>query len=189
MIGEAAPAMLERLWLCAPQWEIAAPPAWPGAKLVDSTRLSRIKEGPERRAATLRAEGIDAVNLHHTDWNGGMVALFHRFDRVTFGWDMQEPHILQAASCAWASTASYSDCRRSHDRGATSETRGRPAPASEARYVLAMRDCPWARASASPSVGQTTTKARPIRWSYGICPIAAVRLSSDAARLSPITNT
>ena len=25
------------------------------------------------------------------------MALFHRFDRVAFGWDMQEPHILQAA--------------------------------------------------------------------------------------------
>jgi glycerophosphoryl diester phosphodiesterase len=65
--------------------------------LVDSTRLANLKEGPERRAATLRAEGIDAVNLHHSDWNGGMVALFHRFDRVAFGWDMQEPHILQDA--------------------------------------------------------------------------------------------
>ena len=42
-------------------------------------------------------QGIDAVNLHHSDWNGGLVALFHRFDRVAFGWDMQEPHILQAA--------------------------------------------------------------------------------------------
>jgi glycerophosphoryl diester phosphodiesterase len=64
--------------------------------LVESTKLSRIKEGPERRAATLREQGIDAINLHHTDWNGGMVALFHRFERATFGWDMQEPHILQA---------------------------------------------------------------------------------------------
>ena len=27
--------------------------------------------GAERRAATLAAEGIDAVNLHHTDWTAG----------------------------------------------------------------------------------------------------------------------
>ena len=80
-----------------PSWESLLPLRGHGAKLVDSTGCRCIKEGPERRAATLRAEGIDAVNLHHTDWNGGMVALFHRFDRVAFGWDMQEPHILQAA--------------------------------------------------------------------------------------------
>lgn len=97
VVTEAAPELVERLWLCAPRWETLLPLRGRGAKLVDSTRLAQIKEGPERRAATLRAEGIDAVNLHHSDWNGGMVALFHRFDRVAFGWDMQEPHILQAA--------------------------------------------------------------------------------------------
>ena len=68
-----------------------------GAKLVDSTRLSRIKEGPERRAATLASEGIDAVNMHHTDWNGGLVALFHRFERIAFGWDMQFEQVLRPA--------------------------------------------------------------------------------------------
>jgi glycerophosphoryl diester phosphodiesterase len=45
----------------------------------------------------LRENGIDAINMHHSDWSGGLVALFHRFDRVTFGWDMQEPYVLQAA--------------------------------------------------------------------------------------------
>jgi glycerophosphoryl diester phosphodiesterase len=97
VVRECAPSMLERVWLCAPRWESLLPLRGQGARTVDSTRLSRIKEGPERRAATLREHGIDAVNMHHSDWNGGMVALFHRFDRATFGWDMQEPHILQAA--------------------------------------------------------------------------------------------
>ncbi len=96
-VAEAAPDMLERLWLCAPSWESLLPVRGHGAKLVDSTRLARMKEGPERRAATLRDKGIDAVNLHHSDWSGGTVALFHRFDRIAFGWDMQEPHILHAA--------------------------------------------------------------------------------------------
>ena len=96
VVAEAAPAMLERVWLCAPQWETLLPLRGQGARLVDSTRLSRMKEGPERRAATLREQGIDAVNLHNSDWNGGMVALFHRFERLTFGWDMQELHILHA---------------------------------------------------------------------------------------------
>ncbi|MEY4339052.1 MAG: hypothetical protein RLZ14_902, partial [Actinomycetota bacterium] len=61
------------------------------------TRLGRIKEGPERRAATLVANGIDAINMPHGDWNGGLVALMHRFELVAFGWDMQEPHILERA--------------------------------------------------------------------------------------------
>jgi glycerophosphoryl diester phosphodiesterase len=97
VVAESAPSMLERVWLCAAQWESLLPLRGQGAKMVDSTRLSKMKEGPERRAAMMRDQGIDAVNLHHSDWNGGMVALFHRFDRVSFGWDMQEPHILQAA--------------------------------------------------------------------------------------------
>lgn len=96
VVKECAEEMLEQLWLCGPQWEGLVPLRGQGARLVESTRLSRMKEGPERRAANLRENGIDAMNMHHTDWNGGMVALFHRFDRVAFGWDMQEPHILQA---------------------------------------------------------------------------------------------
>ena len=97
VVAEAAPQMLERLWLCAPSWESLLALRGRGAKLVDSTRLSRIKEGPERRAATLRQHG------HRRDQHAPLrldrrtVALFHRFERVAFGWDMQEPHILQAA--------------------------------------------------------------------------------------------
>jgi glycerophosphoryl diester phosphodiesterase len=97
VVAEVAPAMLERLWLCAPQWESLLPLRGRGAKLVESTRLARVKEGPERRAATLADQGIDAINMHHSDWTGGLAVLFHRFNRATFGWDMQEPHILQAA--------------------------------------------------------------------------------------------
>jgi glycerophosphoryl diester phosphodiesterase len=94
---EMAPDMLERLWLCAPQWEALLPLRGQGARLVDSTRLARIKEGPERRASLLANEGIDGINLHHTDWNGGLVALFHRFQRVAFGWDMQHDDVLRPA--------------------------------------------------------------------------------------------
>jgi glycerophosphoryl diester phosphodiesterase len=94
---EAAPSMLERLWLCSPTWQNLVELRGQGAKLVDSTRLGRIKEGPERRAATLASEGIDAVNMHHTDWSGGLVTLFHRFERITFGWDMQFEDVLRPA--------------------------------------------------------------------------------------------
>jgi len=95
VVREAAPAMLERLWLCSPVWESLLPLRGQGARLVDSTGLQRIKEGAERRAATLSANGIDALNMHHSDWSGGLVVLLHRFNRVAFGWDMQEPHILE----------------------------------------------------------------------------------------------
>ena len=59
--------------------------------------LARIKEGVERRAATLAAAGIDALNLHHTDWNGGLVALVHRFGIAAFAWDLQHEHQLRPA--------------------------------------------------------------------------------------------
>ena len=87
---------LARLWLCHPRWEQVV--EWrsrcDGVRLVDSTRLDRIKEGPERRAATLAAKGIDAVNLHHLDWTGGLTTLFHRFGVLAFGWDAQTPRVL-----------------------------------------------------------------------------------------------
>lgn len=97
VVRDLAPPLLERVWLCSPNWETLLPLRDQGVKLVDSTRLGRIKEGPERRAATLKANGIDAVNMPHGDWNGGLVALMHRFELVAFGWDMQEPHILERA--------------------------------------------------------------------------------------------
>ncbi|MFZ1489363.1 MAG: glycerophosphodiester phosphodiesterase [Ilumatobacteraceae bacterium] len=92
------PTLEERLWLCHPRLDVlvALRAHTEGAKLVDSTRLERVKEGPERRAATLRERGIDAINLHRTDWTGGLTTLFHRFDRFALGWDMQHEHELRA---------------------------------------------------------------------------------------------
>jgi glycerophosphoryl diester phosphodiesterase len=86
----------ERLWLCHPDWEVLAGwrRRWDDVRLVDSTRLDRVREGPERRAAALAAAGIDAVNLHHTDWTGGLATLFHRFEILAFGWDAQLDRVL-----------------------------------------------------------------------------------------------
>lgn len=93
----AGPTVVQRLWLCHHDWELVA--SWraldPHVRLVDSTRVARIREGPERRAATLQATGIDAVNLRQDEWTGGLAALFHRFGRFTFGWDAQHPHQLE----------------------------------------------------------------------------------------------
>ncbi len=96
--NEAGGGAVDRLWLCHPDWEQAA--AWRAlsedVKLVDSTRLRRIKEGPERRAANLAEVGVDAINMHATDWTGGLTTLFHRFERLAFGWDAQFDRVLRS---------------------------------------------------------------------------------------------
>jgi glycerophosphoryl diester phosphodiesterase len=86
----------ERLWLCHHNWHQLAEwrPEFPDVHLVDSTRLRFMRRGAERRAAQLADAGIDAVNLHESDWTGGLTTLFHRFDVLTFGWDAQFDRVL-----------------------------------------------------------------------------------------------
>jgi glycerophosphoryl diester phosphodiesterase len=85
-----------RLWLCHPDVELLE--TWreraDDVRLVNSTRVAVMEHGPERRAARLRQAGIDAVNLHHSEWSAGLVALFHRFRRTAFGWDAQHPRVI-----------------------------------------------------------------------------------------------
>jgi len=84
-----------RLWLCHWNWHVVAD--WRStttAHLVDSTRLRHMRHGPERRAAQLRDAGIDAVNMHHSDWTGGLTTLFHRFERFALGWDAQHERVI-----------------------------------------------------------------------------------------------
>ncbi|MCU1498078.1 MAG: putative phosphodiesterase [Acidimicrobiales bacterium] len=87
----ADPTMASRLWLC--DHDLDRMVSWrevsPHVRLVDSTRLHKLKTGPERLGARLQELRIDAVNLHHTDWSGGLVTLFHRFGIYAFGWDAQ----------------------------------------------------------------------------------------------------
>lgn len=87
---------LERLWLCHHDWELVASwrPQCDEVRLVDSTWLKRIPEGPERRAAALASAGVDALNMHHSEWTGGLVALAHRFEVLCFAWDAQHDRIL-----------------------------------------------------------------------------------------------
>jgi glycerophosphoryl diester phosphodiesterase len=96
-VRRVRPDLLPQLWLCHEDWRVVAAlrDLDPDLKLVDSTRLNRIKEGPERRAATLRERGIDAINLHHTDWTGGLTTLFHRFERYALAWDLQHERVLR----------------------------------------------------------------------------------------------
>jgi glycerophosphoryl diester phosphodiesterase len=81
------PGCEERLWLCHHDPEMLA--RWrpnTSAKLVNSTRLGKIGEGLERRVALLHETEVDALNMFHTDWTGGTVALTHRFGILAFGW-------------------------------------------------------------------------------------------------------
>lgn len=90
----------ERLWLCHPDWRVAVD--WRGqargrarrVKLVDSTRLERIEEGAEARARDLARTGIDAINLHHSDWSGALTDVFHAEGRFAFAWDLQREEVL-----------------------------------------------------------------------------------------------
>lgn len=94
-VAEEAGAV-SNLWLCHPSWQVVA--GWRGRSeqvhLVDSTRIGRIEEGPERRAMSLREAGIEVINMHHSDWTAGLTTLFHRFGIECFGWDAQQPRIL-----------------------------------------------------------------------------------------------
>lgn len=101
---------VEQLWLCHPHLEVLLRhrDAVGDARLVDSTRLARIKEGFEMRVAKLAREGIHVVNMHHTDWNGGLVTMAHKFGVYAFGWDMQQPPVL-ANSLRMGLDAVYSD--------------------------------------------------------------------------------
>jgi glycerophosphoryl diester phosphodiesterase len=99
-----------RLWLCHPDWRTVA--SWrrlsPVARLVDSTRLRRMREGPERHVAAVAEAGVDAVNLHHSDWSGGLVTLVHRFGVLAFAWDCQHERVLREVLDAGVD-AVYSD--------------------------------------------------------------------------------
>lgn len=96
-LGAADPTLLSRVWLCHDDHDLLV--GWrelaPQVRLVDSTRLKRLGQGPERHAAQLRERGIDAVNLHHTDWSGGLVALYHRFGIRAWAWDAQHVRVLE----------------------------------------------------------------------------------------------
>jgi glycerophosphoryl diester phosphodiesterase len=89
---------VERLWLCSPSTGLLRRVRETGtrAHLVHS-RSRRHLDGPlERHAADLGAAGIDAMNLHHTEWTTGLVTLFHRFGVSAFAWDVQEVRHIRA---------------------------------------------------------------------------------------------
>jgi len=89
---------VERLWMCSPSVDLLreARPAESSVRLVHSDRRRAISAPLERHAYDLADAGIDAMNLHHTEWTAGLVSLFHRFGLRAFAWDTQEVRHLRA---------------------------------------------------------------------------------------------
>jgi glycerophosphoryl diester phosphodiesterase len=95
-VGRAHDA-LERLWVCSPDVELLRELRLEKrVKLVHSERRGSIRAPLERHAFDLSSAGIDAMNLHHSEWTAGLVSLFHRFDVRAFAWDAQEVRHLRA---------------------------------------------------------------------------------------------
>ena len=88
---------LERLWVRSPDLDVLRPlRTEPAVKLVHSDRRRAIPVPLERHASELGSMGIDAMNMHHSEWTAGLVSLFHRFDVRAFAWDTQEVRQLRA---------------------------------------------------------------------------------------------
>ena len=87
---------LSRLWLCHYKLSVTleSRKKFDDVKIVDSSRFARIKEGIERRCATLSEAGVDALNMHVSDWSGGWTTLTHKFGLFAFAWDIQQEHLL-----------------------------------------------------------------------------------------------
>jgi len=98
-IRAQGPSALRRTWLCDPVLDrlVERRDALHDVRLVHSTRLAKLTTSPELHAARLAEAGIDVMNMHHTDWNGGLVVLFHRFDVLAFSWDLQFDYQLEGA--------------------------------------------------------------------------------------------
>lgn len=86
-----------RLWLCSPSSRRlrAIREFAPEVHLVHSQTRTRV-DNLERHAANLAESKIDVMNMHHSEWTAGLVALFHRFGVQAFAWDVQEVRQIRA---------------------------------------------------------------------------------------------
>jgi glycerophosphoryl diester phosphodiesterase len=83
-----------RLWLCHHDWRVMA--GWragglvpPECRLVESSNLAWMKEGLGTRVSALSANGLDALNLHRSQWSDEAVREVHAVGLRAFGWDAQ----------------------------------------------------------------------------------------------------
>jgi glycerophosphoryl diester phosphodiesterase len=85
------------LWLCHWSWRVVA--GWRAhsraVRLVDSTRVRHMRTPPAERAERMVRLGIDALNLHESEWRAEWVAALHTAGRAAFGWDAQDEPALR----------------------------------------------------------------------------------------------
>ena len=88
----------DRSWMCVSSLAVLEDlrSRFPDVRAVHSRRRDKIGSELERHAAKLAELGVDAMNMHHTDWTAGLVALFHRFGVKAFAWDVQHVRNLRA---------------------------------------------------------------------------------------------
>ena len=86
----------ERLWLCHNDWRPMA--AWrrqaPEVHLVESSNLAWMKEGLAARVSALAAAGLDALNLHRTQWDADSRREVRAAGLRAFAWDAQSEEDL-----------------------------------------------------------------------------------------------
>jgi glycerophosphoryl diester phosphodiesterase len=94
---EAVDASAISVWLVADDIGdlLTLRPTAPAVKLLERARLVRLKDGPERHAATLAAHGADGVVFTYSDWTGGLAALYHRFELLGVAEDAQHERVLR----------------------------------------------------------------------------------------------
>lgn len=82
-----------RLWLCHWNWKVLAP--WraqsDAVHLVDSTSTRHMRTPAPDRASRMEQLGIEAVNLHHSEWTGELRGALAQRGRLAFAWDLQRP--------------------------------------------------------------------------------------------------
>lgn len=107
---EVGAGAVGRLWLCSPDLELLSTIRSfdDDVRLVHSTTYSAVGHPLEQHAAVLAHERIDAFNLHRSEWSGGLVVLFHRFEVKCFAWDAQEVRHLREV-LSYGIDAVYSD--------------------------------------------------------------------------------
>jgi glycerophosphoryl diester phosphodiesterase len=90
-LADVSSDLVDRSFICCEDFELlqTIAPRLRNLQLIDSSRLATMKTGPERRLADLSNLGVVGLNMHHTDWNGGLVTLAHRFNRLALAWDAQ----------------------------------------------------------------------------------------------------
>lgn len=115
----------DRLWLtCSDLQRLAT---WrdldPRVHLVLNVGAERPERTLELLAARLRAERIDAVSRHHQDWDGGDIAVFHRFTRKCFATDARHERMIATVlhigidGVSSAEVSRLVDAAKSRERG------------------------------------------------------------------------